>query len=68
MYVHRIFAIDINPDKFEIAKKFGATDCINPNDYPDKPIQQVSTCVCVCVCVCARARVRAREQGVILVA
>lgn len=37
----KIFAVDINPAKFEAAKKFGATDCINPNDYPDKPIQQV---------------------------
>ena len=37
----KIYAVDINPAKFEIAKKFGATDCINPNDYPDVPIQQV---------------------------
>lgn len=36
----RIFAIDINPDKFEAAKQWGATDCLNPKDY-DKPIQQV---------------------------
>lgn len=36
----RIIAVDTNPNKFEIAKKFGATDCINPNDY-DKPIQEV---------------------------
>ncbi|MFT0212155.1 S-(hydroxymethyl)glutathione dehydrogenase/class III alcohol dehydrogenase [Pseudomonas sp. F1_0610] len=36
----RIFAIDTNPAKFELAKHFGATDCINPKDY-DKPIQQV---------------------------
>ncbi|WP_024436228.1 zinc-binding dehydrogenase, partial [Acinetobacter baumannii] len=36
----RIFAIDTNPSKFELAKQFGATDCINPNDY-DKPVQQV---------------------------
>ncbi|KAI7836929.1 hypothetical protein COHA_009261 [Chlorella ohadii] len=36
----RIFAVDINPDKFEAAKKWGATDCVNPKDY-DKPIQQV---------------------------
>ncbi len=33
-------AIDTNPSKFELAKQFGATDCINPNDY-DKPVQQV---------------------------
>lgn len=36
----RIFAIDTNPGKFEMAKELGATDCINPADY-DKPIQQV---------------------------
>ena len=36
----RIIAIDINPDKFEIAKAFGATDFINPNDYSDS-IQDV---------------------------
>lgn len=36
----RIIAVDTNPDKFELARKFGATDCINPKDY-DKPIQQV---------------------------
>lgn len=35
-----IFAVDINPEKFEAAEKWGATDCINPKDY-DKPIQQV---------------------------
>lgn len=36
----RIIVIDTNPQKFDLAIKFGATDCINPNDY-DKPIQQV---------------------------
>lgn len=36
----RIIAIDINESKFDLAKKLGATDCINPNDY-DKPIQDV---------------------------
>mmetsp|Transcript_6647 Transcript_6647/g.8050 ORF Transcript_6647/g.8050 Transcript_6647/m.8050 type:complete len:406 (-) Transcript_6647:188-1405(-) len=36
----RIFAVDVNPGKFDMAKELGATDCINPNDY-DKPIQQV---------------------------
>jgi len=24
--------LDINPDKFEVAKKFGVTDCYNPLD------------------------------------
>lgn len=36
----RIIAVDINEDKFELAKQFGATDCINPKNY-DKPIQEV---------------------------
>lgn len=35
----RIIAIDTNPDKFAIAKKFGATQCINPNDIKE-PLQQ----------------------------
>lgn len=36
----RIIVIDINESKFELAKKLGATDCINPKNY-DKPIQEV---------------------------
>ena len=36
----RIIAIDINESKFELAKKLGATDCINPKNY-NKPIQEV---------------------------
>lgn len=36
----RIIAIDINEGKFELAKKLGATDCINPKNY-EKPIQEV---------------------------
>lgn len=36
----RIIAIDINPDKFELAKQLGASDVVNPKDY-DKPIQEV---------------------------
>ncbi|KAL7424307.1 formate dehydrogenase (NAD+) [Cryptotrichosporon argae] len=31
----RIFAIDTNPKKAEWAKKFGATDFINPQDLPE---------------------------------
>lgn len=37
----RIFAIDTNPSKFELAKQLGATDCLNPKDS-ETPIQQVS--------------------------
>jgi len=36
----RIIVIDINEDKFEMAKMLGATDCINPRNYTD-PIQDV---------------------------
>ncbi len=36
----RIIAIDINPDKFDMARSLGATDCINSLDYDD-PIQDV---------------------------
>jgi len=36
----RIIAIDINPDKFDLARQFGATECVNPRDHDD-PIQQV---------------------------
>jgi len=36
----RIIVVDINPEKFEMAKLLGATDCVNPKDY-DLPIQQV---------------------------
>ena len=36
----RIIGVDINLDKFKLAKEMGATDCINPKDYT-KPIQDV---------------------------
>ncbi|EUJ27258.1 S-(hydroxymethyl)glutathione dehydrogenase [Listeria grayi] len=36
----RIIAIDLNADKWELAKKMGATDFVNPSDY-DRPIQDV---------------------------
>ncbi|XP_045767028.1 alcohol dehydrogenase class-3-like [Maniola jurtina] len=36
----RIIGVDTNPDKFEIARKFGVTEFVNPKDH-DKPIQQV---------------------------
>ena len=36
----RIIAIDTNPDKFAMARRFGATDCVNPKDH-QAPIQQV---------------------------
>jgi len=36
----RIFAVDINPGKEEMARALGATDFLNPKKY-DKPIQQV---------------------------
>ena len=36
----RIIAVDINPDKFEMAKQLGATDIVDPRDY-DVPTQDV---------------------------
>ncbi len=36
----RIIAIDLNPDKFALARQLGATDCLNPRDY-DRPLQEV---------------------------
>lgn len=36
----RIIAVDTNPDKFDNARKWGATDCVNPRDHT-KPIQDV---------------------------
>ena len=36
----RIIGIDINPSKFAMAEKLGATECINPQDF-DQPIQDV---------------------------
>ena len=36
----RIIGVDINPDKFEMAKQLGATECINPKEF-DTPIQDV---------------------------
>lgn len=36
----RIIGIDINPDKFPVAKEFGCTEFVNPKDH-EKPIQQV---------------------------
>ena len=36
----KIIAIDINEDKFDLAKKLGATDFVNPKKH-EKPIQEV---------------------------
>ncbi|MDB5969206.1 MAG: S-(Hydroxymethyl)glutathione dehydrogenase/class alcohol dehydrogenase [Hydrocarboniphaga sp.] len=37
----RIIAVDMNPSKWDMAKALGATDFVNPKDYPGTPIQQV---------------------------
>jgi len=37
----RIICVDLNPDKYEMAKALGATDFVNPKDRGDTPIQQV---------------------------
>ncbi|KAK9681404.1 hypothetical protein RND81_10G000100 [Saponaria officinalis] len=34
----KIIAVDVNPEKFEIGKKFGITDFVNPNNTADKSV------------------------------
>lgn len=36
----RIIGVDLNPDKFKMARDFGGTDMVNPKDH-SKPIQEV---------------------------
>ncbi len=36
-----IIGVDINPEKFEKAKVFGATECVNPRDHENRSIQEV---------------------------
>jgi len=38
-----IYAIDVNSDKFEIAKAFGATECLNPKGV-NNDRQKMSWC------------------------
>ena len=35
-----IVGVDLNPERKDIAKKFGMTDFINPKDYPDNKLQE----------------------------
>lgn len=44
-YPKQINQVDVNPKKFEMAVQLGATDCLNPKDFPDKPIQQARVLV-----------------------
>ncbi|CAD6217050.1 unnamed protein product [Miscanthus lutarioriparius] len=37
----RIIGVDLNPDKFEIGKKMGITDFVNPNDVAEKTVSEV---------------------------
>ena len=36
----RIIGIDVNADKFTLARQMGATECIDPKEY-DRPLQEV---------------------------
>ncbi|PIA56785.1 hypothetical protein AQUCO_00700850v1 [Aquilegia coerulea] len=38
----RIIGVDLNPDKFEIGKKFGVTDFINPSECNNKPSEVIN--------------------------
>ncbi|KAI3442783.1 uncharacterized protein J3R85_001052 [Psidium guajava] len=37
----KIVGVDLNPDKFELGKKFGVTDFVNPEACGEKPISEV---------------------------
>ncbi|KAJ3673734.1 hypothetical protein LUZ60_005726 [Juncus effusus] len=37
----KIIGVDLNPDKFELGKKFGLTDFINPKDIGEKSVSEV---------------------------
>ncbi|CAN6206119.1 unnamed protein product [Urochloa humidicola] len=37
----RIIGVDLNPDKFEIGKKMGITDFVNPNDIGERTASEV---------------------------
>mmetsp|Transcript_54653 Transcript_54653/g.61083 ORF Transcript_54653/g.61083 Transcript_54653/m.61083 type:complete len:383 (+) Transcript_54653:85-1233(+) len=36
----RIIAVDVNTEKFEISKKLGATDCVDPKSLGNVPVQK----------------------------
>lgn len=38
---NKIIAVDINNAKFEMAKKFGATDFVNPNEIKESPVDAI---------------------------
>nr|XP_022313162.1 alcohol dehydrogenase class-3-like [Crassostrea virginica] len=68
----RIIGIDINPDKFELGKKFGVTEGVNPKDH-SKPIQEVLvemtdggldfTFECIGNTACMRAALESCHKG-----
>ncbi|URE18196.1 leucine rich repeat domain containing protein [Musa troglodytarum] len=37
----RIIGVDLNPDKFEIGKKFGITEFVNPKDIGERSVSEV---------------------------
>ncbi|NQY79863.1 MAG: S-(hydroxymethyl)glutathione dehydrogenase/class III alcohol dehydrogenase [Candidatus Caenarcaniphilales bacterium] len=37
----KVIAVDINPSKFALAEKFGATECINPKDLDRDIVQEI---------------------------
>ncbi|XP_052686635.1 alcohol dehydrogenase class-3-like [Crassostrea angulata] len=68
----RIIGVDINPDKFELGKKFGLTEGVNPKDF-NKPIQEVLvemtdggldyTFECIGNVACMRAALESCHKG-----
>ncbi|KAL6856247.1 hypothetical protein ACP4OV_019049 [Aristida adscensionis] len=37
----RIIGVDLNPDKFELGKRLGITDFVNPNDAGEKTVSEI---------------------------
>ena len=40
----KIIGIDLNPSKFQVAKEFGCTDCVNPKDHDKVDIRENLVC------------------------
>ena len=40
-FCRRIIGVDTNPKKYDFAKLMGATEFVNPKDFPEQKIQDV---------------------------
>jgi len=57
----RILAIDINPDKFEMAKALGATDFINPREVNGSVVETIRDLTVACRLLVRVHRQRQRD-------